>query len=241
MRSKTFTLVVMALALIACQFASGEVLDKEKNVGGFSLHYKLILPNGYDPAKAYPAVLAFPGGDQTMEIVDSTVRRNWRAQAEQRGYIVVVPAAPDGNLFFEQGARVFPEFITKLLADFKVDQGKFHIAGMSNGGISAFYIASLYPQYFLSITGFPGCLNDPTPAELRALSGMCISMHVGELDPEWASAMKQQSEQLRAQGNVVRFTIEPNQPHRIETLAGDGAARLFNQFDEARGGCKPVK
>jgi poly(3-hydroxybutyrate) depolymerase len=238
MSQKTPRLIVAALALIACQLISAEVLDKAKNVGGVIVHYKLILPNGYDPAKAYPAVLAFPGGPQTMSIVQATVDRNWRVQAEQRGYIVVVPAAPDGDLFFEEGARVFPKFITGLLADFKVDGGKFHIAGMSNGGLSAFHIAAMYPQYFLSVTGFPGYLIDPTAARVRSLAGMCINMHAGELDPEWLSAMKQQSELLRAQGYKVRFTVEPHQPHRLETLAGDGAARLFNQFDEARQGCR---
>lgn len=127
------------------------------------------------------------------------------------------------------------------MEDFKVEGGKFHIAGMSNGGLSAFHIAAMYPKYFLSVTGFPGYLIDPTAARVKALSGMCINMHAGELDPEWASAMKQQSEQLRAQGYQVRFTIEPKQPHRLETLAGDGAARLFNQFDEAQHGCQQAK
>jgi poly(3-hydroxybutyrate) depolymerase len=242
MPQKTPRLITIALAIVVCQLvcqlASAEVQDKVKNIGGVFVHYKLILPNGYDPAKAYPAVLAFPGGPQTMSIVQSTVERNWRAQAERRGYIVVVPAAPDGDLFFEEGARVFPEFITKLLADFKVDGGKFHIAGMSNGGLSAFHIAAMYPRYFLSVTGFPGFLRDPTAARMQALSGMCINMHAGELDPDWLSAMKQQSEQFRAQGYQVRFTVEAGQPHRLETLAGDGAARLFDQFDEARRGCR---
>jgi dipeptidyl aminopeptidase/acylaminoacyl peptidase len=150
--------LALAVGQLVCQLASAEVQDKVKNIGGVLVHYKLILPNGYDPAKAYPAVLAFPGGPQTMSIVQGTVDRNWRAQAERRGYIVVVPAAPDGDLFFEEGARVFPEFITKLLVEFKVDGGKFHIAGMSNGGLSAFHIAAMYPQYFLSVMGFPGYL-----------------------------------------------------------------------------------
>jgi poly(3-hydroxybutyrate) depolymerase len=243
MPHKTHRLIVIAcLALVVsqavCQLAPAEVQDKVKNIGGVSVHYKLILPNDYDPAKTYPAVLAFPGGPQTLNIVDRTVDRNWRTQAERRGYIVVVPAAPDGDLFFEEGARVFPEFITKLLSDFKVDSGKFHIAGMSNGGLSAFHIAAMYPQFFLSVTGFPGYLLDPTAARVKALSGMCINMHAGELDPDWLPAMKQQSEQFRAQGYKVRFTVEAGQPHRLETLAGDGAARLFDQFDEARRGCR---
>jgi hypothetical protein len=52
-------------------------------------------------------------------------------QAEQRGYIVIAPAAPDGDLFFEEGARVFPEFLTKILADYKILDGKFHVAEVS--------------------------------------------------------------------------------------------------------------
>jgi poly(3-hydroxybutyrate) depolymerase len=229
--------VIAGLALVAAQLASAEVEDKVKNIGGVLVHYKLILPTGYDPAKAYPAVLAFAGGPETMEIVEDTVERNWRPQAERRGYIVVLPAAPDGDLFFEDGARVFPEFLIQLMADFKVEGGKFHIAGMSNGGLSAFHIAAMYPQYFLSVTGFPGYLLDATAARVKALAGMCINMHAGELDPDWLGAMKQQSDQFRALGYKVRFTVEKGQPHMLRTLAGAGAARLFDQFDEARRGC----
>ena len=56
----------------------------------------------------------------------------------RRGYIVIVPAAPFGRPFVAEGAKVFPEFIEKLLRDYKIRDNKFHIAGMSNGGRSAF-------------------------------------------------------------------------------------------------------
>jgi predicted esterase len=108
---------------------------------------------------------------------------------------------------------------------------------MSNGGLSAFYIAASYPQYFWSVTGFPGYLPDATPERVSALAKMCINMHVGELDAGWLTAMKAQSEQLRAQGFTVRFTVEKGESHVLSTLTGTGAARLFNQFDEARKGC----
>jgi len=57
----------------------------------------------------------------------------------------------------------------------------------------------MYPKYFLSLTDSPSYLIDPTAARLEALSGMCIKMHVGELDSGSQSAMKQQWEQLRVQ------------------------------------------
>jgi poly(3-hydroxybutyrate) depolymerase len=226
-----------ALFFCASRPGAAEVLEKSKNIAGVTVHYKVVLPSHYDAAKAYPAVLAFGGGPQTMNIVDGAIERNWRNEAERRGYIVVIPAAPDGQLFFEGGDRIFPEFLTKILADYRIADGKFHIAGQSNGGISAFHVAASYPQYFWSVTGFPGYLPDATAARVGALAKMCINMHVGELDTGWKEEMQQQAAQFRAKGMTVRITVEKGQSHRLDTLTGDGAARLFDQFEEARRGC----
>src|SRR6266436_4914195 len=117
----TRLLFTAAAVMLASHSLAAEVLDETENIAGTTVHYKVILPNGYDPGKAYPAVLAFPGGPQTMDTVEGTVERNWREQGERLGYIVIVPAAPNGQLFFEDaGAKIFPEFLTKLLGDFKI-------------------------------------------------------------------------------------------------------------------------
>ena len=214
-----------------------EVLDKTKDIAGTTILYKVVLPNGYDPAKAYPAVLAFPGGPQTMDMVQGTLGRNWRAQAERLGYIVVIPAAPNGQLFFEQGARVFPAFLVQLLGDYKILDGKFHIAGVSNGGLSAFHLAASYPQYFWSVTGLPGFLDHATPERVRALAKLCINMYAGENDTDWLESEREQAAQFRAQGFTVEFSEEKGEGHVMRTLDGDGALRLFKQFEQARHGC----
>ena len=46
--------------------------------------------------------------------------------------------------------------------------------------------------------------------------------------------MKEQAEQLRSQGLHVQFSVEEGQPHVMQTLEGPGAARLFDQLEEAR-------
>jgi len=233
---------VLLAAIVASIFANGflmaEVLDKSRDVAGTSVRYKVILPANYDPAKAYPAVLAFGGGPQTMRVVDNSIQRNWKEEAERRGYIVILPAAPGGDLFFEGGERIFPEFLDEMLKEYQIADGKFHIAGISNGGLSAFHIAALYPRYFLSITAFPGFLPEATDANVRAISKLCINMHVGEFDQlGWTSPIERQAGALKKQGLNVRFTIEKGQQHRLETFAGEGAKRLFDQFEEARRGC----
>jgi predicted esterase len=173
-----------------------------------------------------------------MNTVDSVIARNFRDEAEKRGYIVVVPAAPDDQLFFEGGEQIFPEFLKQILADYKIQDNKFHIAGVSNGGIASFHVASLNPQYFLSITAFPGFLWEPTPEHIQAISKICIAMFVGEVDPMgWQDLMKKQATEFRAKGISAQYTVEKGQPHRIETLAGPGAGRLFDLFAQAQHGC----
>jgi predicted peptidase len=233
--SKRF--LIAAILLLAGRCAVADVLDRTKNVGGITVHYKVVLPDGYDPAKSYPAVLAFSGGPQTMDTVEGTVERNWRAEAERRGYIVVVPAAPAEGVYFEGGARIFPEFLKLLLSDYKIQNNKFHIAGVSNGGISAFHIAALYPQYFLSVTGFPGYLPQANEARTQRLANLCLYLHVGELDTDWLPGMELMYDQFRDAGLKVHFTVEKGQHHRLETFENEGAARLFDQFEEARKGC----
>lgn len=228
----------IAFFLLALPLLQAEVLDKTTKVSGVTVHYKVVLPRNYDAGKAYPAVLGFGGGPQTMSTVDSVIARNFRDEAEKRGYIVIVPAAPNDQLFFEGGERIFPEFLKQILAEYKIQDNKFHIAGVSNGGISAFHVASLNPDYFLSVTGFPGYLWEDTPAHEKAISKMCLSMFVGELDPMgWQDLMQHQTEEFRAKGMHATYTVEKGQPHRIETLTGPGAKRLFDLFDQARNGC----
>src|SRR5205809_269196 len=71
----------------------------------------------------------------------------------------------------------------------------------------------------------------------RKLKHLCIYMHVGERDVEWLTPIQRQSELLDQKGLRVHFTIEPGEGHGIQTLAGEGAHRLFDQFEQASRGC----
>jgi poly(3-hydroxybutyrate) depolymerase len=221
----------LLLILAAASPLAAKVVDKSAEVGGTLVQYKVVLPKNYDPAKTYPAILAFPPGSQDMMMVMTTLQQNWAAEADKRGYIVIIPAAPLGRSFVGKGADIFPDFITKLLSDYKVRDNKFHAAGMSNGGRSAFHIAAMYPQYFKSVTGLPGYLPDAAPERVAALAAMCIYMHVGEFDEGWVDQMRQQAALFRSKGYPVTFTIEKGEGHVMRSLAFEQSARLFNEIE----------
>jgi poly(3-hydroxybutyrate) depolymerase len=233
---------VTGFILTAClaSFATASVSQKSLRVGDNEIQYKVVLPDNYDASKAYPAILAFGGGPQTMRTVDGILERNFQPEAERRGYIVIAPAANEnGDLFFQGGERVIPDLVKTVLKDYKIADNKFHIAGISNGGISAMHIAGMYPQYFISATALPGYMWEPSEKKLIAIENLCVYLYVGENDEyRWHDEMKSEVDFLAARGTVAKYSVEKDQPHRIETLAGASASRLFDNFDATKQGCK---
>jgi hypothetical protein len=74
--------------------------------------------------------------------------------------------------------------------------------------------------------------------KLLEIAKMCVFMYVGEHDPyRWHSEMKKEAEFLRSNGTVARYSVEMGQPHRLDTLAGENAGRLFDGFEETAKGC----
>ena len=224
-------LAVMGVVAALSAPASANVVEKSGRFGGLDLTYKVVLPPGYDSAKAYPLVLVFTGGSQIARIADGTIANDWREAAERRGYVVAVPVAPNGQLFFAGGDKVFPEFLDYLKKEYRPPGGKMHVAGHSNGGLSAFHVAALYPSYFRTLTGYPGLLDDKDPRRAAALKPLCIFMHVGDQDSGWLSAMQDQAESMGRSGYDVTFTVEKNQIHRLNAPEIDLSRRLFDQLE----------
>jgi poly(3-hydroxybutyrate) depolymerase len=226
----------VALALIVssavASTASAELVEKTGRFGGLQVTYKVVLPAGYDPARTYPAILVFTGGPQQLRGAENTLNADWRAEAERRGYIVVSPGTPNGNLFFEDADRIFPEFLDALLKDYRVRGGKLHVAGHSNGGLSAYYVAAKFPSYFTTVIGYPGLLDGQSdPRRIQALKPLCLFMHVGDRDGGWMSAMQRQAESLRAQGFRIRLTVEKGQEHRLRAQEINLSPRLFDEIE----------
>ena len=212
-----------------------EKFDDFKDAGK-DMEYTLFVPSGYDKARKSPLVIALHGlGGNPQQFMRT---RGLTEQAEKRGYIVIAPAAPSTGLFFEGGARIIPEFLKMILAEYKIQDGKFHIAGPSNGGIAAMHVAAANPQYFASVTAFPGYMWEPSTAKLAAISKMCVFLYVGEDDEYmWHGEMRKEAQFLRGLGTIASYTVEKGQPHRMETLAGTHASRLFDGFEQTKQGC----
>ncbi len=236
--TKQFLAAIVLSILVLTGTGNAEIVEKTGTFGGMGVDYLVALPDDFDPANEYPAVLAFGGGGQTMRITRNALENHWAMEAGRQGYIVVSPAAPMGQLYFRAGAAIVPALLDQILDDYNVENNKFHITGRSNGGLSAFHVAATYPEYFRSLTGFPGLLQDANRERVAALTGMCIYMHVGELDAGWRQAMVGQAELLRDRGFRVQFAVEEGMGHGLDSLTGDGSKRLFEHFKDSAANCE---
>jgi dipeptidyl aminopeptidase/acylaminoacyl peptidase len=71
MRQQNAKWMLLAPAMAAVVMFLTQPLRAEVVETTTIVHYKIVLPDGYDPAKAYPAILAFGGGPQDMSRVDN--------------------------------------------------------------------------------------------------------------------------------------------------------------------------
>ncbi len=198
---------------------------------GTEIQYALVLPADFRSDRTYPALLAFPGGRQNVESVRGGLSRFWEHAASERGYIVFSPAAPPGKPFYGAGAELIPELLGQLLASFRIEGGRFHVAGLSNGAVSAFAAAVRYPQLFHSLTALAGFPVEQADFErLGRLQNVKVAMFVGDGDSYWKEGMERTRERLVSLGRQVYFEVIPRNGHFLPDLSFQNSIRIFERI-----------
>ncbi len=211
-------LMLMALMLLAGMVRAQHYLTLEIE-GDDALSYLLWLPDDFDQNERYPVLLALPPGPQTPDMVEAGLGY-WQA-GPPRGWVVVSPVAPGGRLFFQGSETHIPALLDEVGKTVQAES--VHLAGISNGGLSAFRIARLYPERFASLLTLPGfAASDEDFTGLTELVAMPIRMFVGEFDnPGWLDQARRTEARLRELGGDVELTVVAGQGHVIQTLSGD--------------------
>lgn len=200
---------------------------------GTVIEYGVVLPDGFDASQTYPILLALPPGGQTQSMVVAGIDGFWGEEGKKRGWIVISPIAPNGTLFFQGSERLIPEFLAQMSQQYQAEGGKYHLAGISNGGISTFRVGGNHPELFHSMMVLPGFPRSEEDFQnLDLLTDMPVTMFVGEGDTSWIPRMQETEERLSALGGQVSLEIVADEGHLIRSL--QGGERLYDLLESFR-------
>jgi hypothetical protein len=204
-----------------------------ETANGTAIDYVVVVPPDREVGQPGKVLFAFPPGGQDLDVTQSVVDGKWRDEALARGWVVVSPAAPQTGLYFsDESAALVPELLDKIAIDYPPEDGKFDLAGVSNGGLSAFRAALSYPDRFRSLVVFPGYSqeggDDPNLSKLKDIG---VSMFVGGDDSGWRDASEQTEQTLKGLGYTVELHVVPGEGHIISSLTG---ADLFDAIERVR-------
>jgi len=198
---------------------------------GTRLDYRLLAPD--EAQESYRVLLALPPGPQTVGMVDWGIRSYYLDEAQRRGWVVVSPVAPGGLTFVQGAERYLPELLEETGRSYPPEGGKFHLAGVSNGGLSSFRIAGLHPELFHSIAVLPGWPSPQRLDELDRLAGIPLRMWAGEREnPVWLELMRKAESRLRELDADVELHVLPSEGHTLGSLMG--GKELFDFLESVR-------
>ncbi len=196
---------------------------------GGELRYAVVRPTKFDPSKSYHTMVALPPGGQDESMVQAGLDRYWRDEAVRRGWVVISPIAPEGQQFQGERVELIAELITVVSQEVKCSGGKVHLAGVSNGGRSAFALAMKHPDLLHSLTVLPGAIDRIDQEALKRLKSVPTFMFVGENDDSWRRANDDLLEKMKKLGINATLEVLKGQGHVLDL----SPERLFDLMETA--------
>lgn len=207
-----------------------------------TMEYVAVVPRDFDANRAHPVLILLPPGGQDR-MMASAALAYVQGEAVRTGWVVIVPLspqAPDEETKKPSGKTrgdapslldVSPAAIDRLCEHVarrvQVRAGVFHLAGVSNGGRSAFRWATLAPHRFASLTVLPGFAEDTDLERLGRLKNIPVRMYVGQKDDVWVKRCEKTRDALQKAGATVQLQVLANEEHVLRGVGGklilDGA------------------
>lgn len=120
----------------------------------FTIHYRLFVPEGYDPNRYYPAVLMLHGAGNRGNDNEShlnNVTATWADDDIQKDHpsFVIVPQCPQGSRWeYEDVYSTVFDILDSLFAEFSINQRKVYLSGLSMGAAGAWALPMARPYQF---------------------------------------------------------------------------------------------
>ena len=194
---------------------------------GAGVGYFLRIPASYQPDRPAPLLVYLSGGpglalDGVNTANDAVAGTN---------YLVLYPQAGDYWWKPEVAARL-DVALRDTFREFNVDLDRVYIAGFSNGGTGALYMAEMWPQRFAAVVSLMGagqCMEE-VKQMLPNLANLPILFVHGEKDPiiapECSKTTQESLGELRPRA-APQLRMLPDREHDITLTSDDGLTLAY--------------
>ncbi len=235
LRSLFFLCCVLLIRPLYCQGPTEAFEAKVYRAeDGSTLPYRLLLPENYDPGRAYPLVLFLHGAgergaDNDLQLVHGAKLFTDEDNRRQFPAIVVFPQCPAEDYW----ARIDPGedahwqypllrrapgplknvigLLAELEKDYRVNPHRRYLGGLSMGGFGTFELLARKPDYFAA--AFPICGGGNVLAAPLMTDTDLWVFHGGLDDVVPPVNSRKMVEALQEAGASVRYTEYPKANH----------------------------
>jgi hypothetical protein len=207
---------------------------EEKSVGGdfdnkpAEFHFGLVLPNGFDPKKRYPLILALHDKANREEKVSGGkyLEEVWMKlpKEERDKYILVAPtmgpasAGKEHRVQWGSPLHFYSIYacLTEVLDTLPIDRERMYLDGSGEGGEFAWQVA-LYRPHMWAAVGIRSAL--PRVLQLLPNGGsLPISVHLRTGSPAHASPNRAKFDQERAAVATIEVKEHPAAEKPVRTM-----------------------
>jgi predicted peptidase len=182
------------------------------------LDYLLYLPPGYESKNSWPLILFLHGaGERGSDIqkVNEDGLPEMLEHGKKLPFIVVSPQCPEGEAWVWK-LKSLSALIDDVAGNYKVDQDRIYVTGLSMGGFGTWSLAAYTPDRFAAI--IPICGGGELTSVPRLKNLPIWAFHGAKDDIVPIARTQELVDALtKAHGNVM-FTIHPELKHDCWTV-----------------------
>ncbi len=190
---------------------------------GVKYSYHLILPEGYDPKKSYPALAVFPPGGGGPAAADWLIESVYGNEPSKHGMIVLTMTTPANGWINHPSHHALEDLLRKIRKDHKIDGDEFHVVGFGWGSRPALTYSDMSGDYFQSITTASGqgwSRWDDGDVKSLGRAKLPVHLYVGEKDADRRSHAERVKAVLDGIGAPCSLTVTPSDGYHLESLHG---------------------
>jgi polyhydroxybutyrate depolymerase len=197
-------------AVGAAESKPGEFGSESVKVGGALRQYRLVVPKTVDLSKPAPLVVAFHG--MLIDSKDLMPRYSkLNETAEKHQFLIAYPEAvgkswgltPDK---VKNDLAFFDALVAKVSADYKIDEDRVYVLGMSNGGYFAHVVGRERSKVVAAVASHSGPLGLDTLLGIHAARKFPVLIIHGDQDKllpvDWA---RENRDKYRKEGHEVKY------------------------------------